>query len=116
MAKKANTSTKKVEKKETPIEKTITANIENEITNNISEIVEKIETIQPPKDVVETIMNETTENAQNIIEKELSKIEDMQKEVEDKINEVINANPGIGKMLKRTNSAFTNMWNGMLID
>ena len=116
MAKKANTATKKVEKKVAPVEKISTVDIENAITDNIADIVEKMETIQPTEEIVNAVMVETPEVAQEIIENELSKIEDIKKEVENKINEVIAANPSVKNIMKKSNAAFTNMWNGMLVE
>lgn len=116
MAKQTKTTTKKVEKTVKPIEDNIKADVENVVSENLKEIVEKIEDIQPAEDIINTVMTETPEVAQVVIEHELEKIENIQKEVENKINEVINANPGVVKALQKSNSAFTNIWNGMLVE
>ena len=121
MAKKG-TTTKKTKADETvetldvPVvameEKLQTAIIEN-VTNEISEISAKMKNIQPTEEIVETIMSAEPEDAQEIITKEVEKIENLEREIQSKIDDIINKNPEVVKAMKKANPRFTNFWNGI---
>jgi gamma-glutamylcysteine synthetase len=115
MAKQTKKTTKN-EKKVQVIENNIIEDVQTVVNETIEKIVEKMETIQPEEEIINTVINETPGVAQEIIENEIEKIENIQKEIENKINEVINANPDVAKVMKTSNAAFTNMWNGMLVE
>lgn len=121
MAKKGTTTKKTkvdetVETLDVPVvameEKLQTAIIEN-VTNEISEISAKMKNIQPTEEIVETIMSAEPEDAQEIITKEVEKIENLEREIQSKIDDIINKNPEVVKAMKKANPRFTNFWNGI---
>lgn len=113
MAKK---TAKKVENKPANIQEQLNKDIETNINQEIGEIIEKVENLQETEEIATVIMNETPAVAQEIIENELKKIDNIKKEIEVKINEVIKENPNLGKMLHNSNSQFTYSWNGMFLE
>lgn len=115
MAKK-NTTTKKVEKKEQINDSKIINDINTVVSEEISDIIEKMEEIKPTEDFINTVMDNNGILQQELIEKELEKVNSLQQEVENKINDVIKSNPSVVKMMKKSNTSFTNMWNGMITE
>jgi hypothetical protein len=112
MAKKTTTN-KKTEKITTSIETDIISDIEKNIPSEITEIIENAEEIKPTDELVNSVMNAEPEVAQEMIENELNKIDNLKNKVEEKLNEVISNNPGVQNVLKKNNAAFTYIWNGM---
>jgi Asp-tRNA(Asn)/Glu-tRNA(Gln) amidotransferase B subunit len=121
MAKKGTTkkTTKTVETVETldvpvvAMEDKLQTEIIDNVTNEISEISAKMENIQPTEEIVETIMTAKPEEAQEIIAKEVEKIENLEREIQSKIDDIVNKNPEVVKALKKATPRFTNFWNGM---
>lgn len=115
MAKK-NTTTKKVEKKEQINDSKIINDINTVVSEEISDIIEKMEEIKPTEDFINTVMDNNGILQQELIEKELEKVNSLQQEIENKINDVIKSNPSVVNMMKKSNTSFTNMWNGMITE
>ena len=115
MAKK-NTTTKKVEKKEQINDSKIINDINTVVSEEISDIIEKMEEIKPTEDFINTVMDNNGILQQELIEKELEKVNSLQQEIENKINDVIKSNPSVINMMKKSNTSFTNMWNGMITE
>jgi hypothetical protein len=115
MAKKNTTVTKKVEKKE-EVENKIMNDINTVVSEEISDIIEKMEDIKPTEDFINSVMDDNGIIQQEMVEKEIEKINTLQEEVENKINEVIKSNPSLVKKIKNSNFQFTNIWNGMVTE
>jgi Asp-tRNA(Asn)/Glu-tRNA(Gln) amidotransferase B subunit len=121
MAKKGTTkkTTKTVETVETldvpvvAMEDKLQTEIIDNVTNEISEISAKMENIQPTEEIVEAIMTAKSEDAQEIIAKEVEKIENLEREIQSKIDDIVNKNPEVVKTMKKVVPRFTNFWNGM---
>ena len=118
MAKK---STKKTENPEvqsevTLMEQQIQTEIETKVENEISDIKEQMENLQPAENVIETIMASEPEEVEEIIDNELKKVDELVATVAEKINEMEEKYPEITKVVekvKKANPRFTNVWNGI---
>ena len=95
----------------------ISEKLENDIVENIEkeiqEITEKIETLQPNDEFVETLLTAESDKSEELIETEIKKIDEIQNEIKSKIDEIIENNPEVSSLLKKTNTHFTNFWNGV---
>lgn len=118
MAKKGTTkkTTKTVETLDVPVvtmEEKIQSEIIENVTNEISEISAKMEEVQPTEEFIDSVMLANVEQSQELINTEIEKIEKLEKEIQDKIEEIVNNNPDIVPIMKKTNTRFTNYWNGI---
>lgn len=107
-AKKGKKTVKKAEPTVEITENTIMENVETIVAENISEITEKFEKLQVQDELINEISEMPVEEAQEVLSKELEKIDNLKVEVEEKIKEVINEMP---KPKKKMN--FTYSWNGL---
>lgn len=117
MAKKGSTKSTtgtKVDKPVVVLENKLQEELTNNVTNEVSEIVEKMEDLKPTNEIVEQIMSSTTEEVEKTIGDELEKIDNLKTVVEEKIQEIINEHPEIKNVSKKiSNARFTNFWNGI---
>lgn len=95
------------------MEEKLKSEISENVTNEISEISAKMETIQPNEELIKTIMTAEPEQSQELINTEVEKIDNLKNEIQHKIDNIINKNPEVVSMLKKANTQFTNFWNGM---
>lgn len=95
------------------VEKKIQKEVETKVADEISEITEQMEKLQPADEVIETIMNSEPEEVKDVIAAELKKVDDLEKVVEKKMDEIIAKNPEVAAAVKKANPRFTNFWNGI---
>lgn len=83
----------------------------------IKEISEKVEALQVTDEMLTDVVNSNPSEAVEIINEHLSKINEVQVEIEKKIEEIIETTPELVTLVKnQLNRQFTNTWNGCSLD
>lgn len=117
MAKKGSTKSTvetKIDKPVVVLENKLQEDLSTNVTNEVSEIVEKLEDLKPTDEIVEQVMSSEAAEIEKTINDELEKIDNLKNAVEDKIQEIINEHPEVTNVAKKiSNARFTNFWNGV---
>lgn len=117
MAKKGSTKSTTETKVDNPVvvlENKLQDDLSTNVTNEVSDIVEKLEDLKPTDEIIEQVMSSESEEVEKTINSELEKIDSLKSAVEDKIQEIINEHPEVTNVAKKiSNARFTNFWNGI---
>ena len=117
VTKKATKTIENVETLDVPVvaveEKLQNELLEN-VTKELSELSEKMEEVQPTEEFIQAVMSAEPQDAQELIKTETEKIENLEKVIQNKIDDIVNNNPEVVSVMKKmSNRSFTNFWNGV---